>query len=99
MKLSELKKISDPDEVFRRFKKYKGSDDATIGISYRDDKKYMVRVNGERLIHFGSKMQDYTLHKNEERRKSYLARSGGIKGEWRDDKWSANQLSRSLLWM
>ena len=98
MKLSELKKISDPDEVFRRFKKYKGGDNATIDISHRDDKKYMVRVDGKRLVHFGSKMQDYTLHKNEERRKSYLARSGGIKGEWRDDKYSSNNLARNLLW-
>ena len=98
MKLSELKKISDPDEVFRRFKKYKGGDNATIDISHRDDKKYMVRVDGKRLIHFGSKLEDFTKHGDEKRRLSYLARSGGIKGDWRNDKWSPNMLSRSLLW-
>jgi predicted nucleic acid-binding protein len=38
------------------------------------------------------------VHADEARRKSYLARSAGIKGDWRDDKWSANNLARELLW-
>ena len=104
MKLSELIKISDPAEVKRRFEKYRGATKATIEPSPRQDKKYLVRVaaaDGQRgrAIHFGSTMADFTKHGDEARRKSYLARSAGIRGDWQDDKWSANQLSRSLLWM
>lgn len=103
MKLSELVKISDPQEVKRRFEKYRGSAKATIEPSPREDKKYLVRVaaaDGKRgrAVHIGSTMADFTKHADEQRRKSYLARSAAIKGDWRDDKWSANNLSRELLW-
>jgi len=103
MKLSELIKISDPVEVKRRFEKYRGTSKAEISVSPREDKKYMIRVaaadgNRGRIIHIGSKLADFTKHGDEVRRKSYLARSGGIKGDWKSDKWSANMLSRALMW-
>lgn len=98
MKLADLLKVSDPNEVRRRFNKYKGNDKATLEISHREDKKYLVRVDGKRAIHFGSTMSDFTKHGDEIKRKSYLARSAGIRGDWRDDKWSANNLARNLLW-
>lgn len=118
MKLADLVKVSDPDEVAKRFKAYRGKDKATIEPSPREDKKYMVRVaatlrshrsaNAEldgvagatrgRAIHFGSTLPDYTKHGDEKRRQAYLTRSAGIKGDWRDDKWSANNLARALLW-
>jgi len=103
MKLSELVKISNPTEVYKRFEKYRGGAKATIEPSPRADKKYLVRVaaaDGKRgrAIHFGSHMEDFTKHGDEARRKSYLTRSAGIKGDWREDKWSGNQLARNLLW-
>lgn len=103
MKLSELIKVSDPAEVKRRFEKYRGTAKATIEPSPREDKKYLIRVAPVagvrgRAIHIGSKLEDFTKHGDEARRKSYLARSAGIKGDWRDDKWSANNLARVLLW-
>lgn len=98
MKLSELIKISNPDEVKRRFEKYRGSTKATIEPSPRTDKKYLVRVDGKRAIHFGSTMPDFTKTADETKRRNYLARSAGIKGDWKSDKWSANNLARSLLW-
>ena len=103
MKVSELIKISDPTEVKRRFEKYRGSAKATIEPSPRADKKYLVRVAAAtgvpgRAVHIGSTLADFTKHGDEARRKSYLARSAGIKGDWRDDKWSANNLARALLW-
>lgn len=103
MKLSDLVKISDPAEVKRRFEKYRGTAKAEISVSPRVDKKYMVRVAAAggvrgRIVHIGSTMADFTKHADEAKRKSYLARSAGIKGEWRDDKWSANNLSRALMW-
>lgn len=104
MKLVDLVKVSDPVEVKRRFEKYRGSAKATIEPSPREDKKYMIRVAGVpgatrgRTIHIGSTLEDYTKHGDEAKKKSYLARSAGIKGDWRDDKWSANNLARELLW-
>lgn len=44
----------------------------------------------EKIVRFGHSMPDGT--KNTKRRKSYCARSGGIKGK--DDKLSANYWSR-----
>lgn len=103
MKLTELIKISDPAEVKRRFEKYRGTTKAEISVSPREDKKYMIRVaaadgNRGRIIHIGSTLADFTKHGDEVRRKSYLARSAGIKGDWKSDKWSANSLSRALMW-
>ena len=44
----------------------------------------------EKIVRFGHSMPDGT--KNKERRKSYCARSGGIKGK--NDKFSKNYWSR-----
>jgi hypothetical protein len=103
MKLSELIKISDPVEVKRRFQIYRGTAKAGISVSPREDKKYMIRVvaadgNRGRIIHIGSTMPDFTKTGDEVKRNSYLARSAGIKGDWKSDKWSANNLSRALMW-
>ncbi len=103
MKLNELIKISNPAEVKRRFEKYRGAAKATIEPSPRPDKKYLIRVAAAggmrgRAVHIGSTMSDFTKHGDEVKRKMYLARSAGIKGDWRDDKWSPNMLSRELLW-
>lgn len=64
---------------------------------------YVMKDGKKRLIHFGnSNMEDFTQHKDEKRRKSYLARSGGIKNKegklTKDDKNSSNFYSRKYLW-
>lgn len=68
--------------------------------SDRAGKKKMVlaKEGGKvKLIHFGdSSMQDYRQHRSKERRKSYCARSAGIKGG--KGKLSANYWSRKVLW-
>lgn len=74
--------------------------------STKSGKKGMVYVKsgsgGKRLIHFGdSSMQDFRQHKDQDRRKSYCARSGGIKGKGgktAGNKNSANYWSRKVLW-
>jgi hypothetical protein len=43
-------------------------------------------------------MEDYTKHKDPVRLKSYLARAMGIKGDWKKNKYSPNNLSVHLLW-
>lgn len=68
--------------------------------SDRPGKKKMVLAkdgSAVKLIHFGdATMKDYTQHGSKSRRKSYCARSGGIKGG--DGKLSANYWSRKVLW-
>jgi hypothetical protein len=64
---------------------------------------YVMKNGSKKLIHFGdSSMKDFTQHGNEKRRKSYLARSGGIKNKQgkltKNDKNSANYWSRKENW-
>lgn len=69
--------------------------------SNRKGKKKMVLAkvwSKVRLVHFGdSSMKDYTQHKDKDRKKSYCARSKGIKG-WGKDKLKANYRARKKLW-
>ena len=74
--------------------------------STRKGKKGMVYVmkdGKKKLIHFGdSSMKDFTQHGDEKRKKSYLARSGGIRNkegkQTKNDKNSANYWSRKVNW-
>ena len=56
-----------------------------------------------KVVGFGLRgYQDFRQHKNPERRKNYLARSGGIRNKsgslTKDDKFSANHWARKVLW-
>jgi len=55
-------------------------------VSKAKNKKFSVYVKngkgGIKLIHYGdSRYKDFTQHKDEKRRKSYLARAKGIKNK------------------
>ena len=95
--VNNINEISNPAKVKANFRKYKGNDDAQLELSEKKDKKYKVIHDGK-TTHFGSTMEDYTKHKDEIRRKSYLARAQGIKGNWKSNKYSANNLAIYLLW-
>ena len=50
-------------------------------------------------VHFGDiEYEDFTKHKDQERRKRYLSRAKNIKGDWKDNKYSSNNLSMNILW-
>lgn len=68
-------------------------------------KKVVLAKKGDevKLVKFGLRgMEDFTQHKDPERRKNYLARSAGIKDKsgkpTKDDKFSPNFWSRKVLW-
>ena len=42
--------------------------------------------------------EDFTKHKNEERRQDYLSRATKIKGNWKNNKYSPNNLAINILW-
>lgn len=95
--VSNINAVSNPTKVKKNFNKYKGNDNAVLSLSSKPDKKYKVIHNGK-TTHFGSTLPDYTKTGDETKKKSYLARSGGIKGDWKNNKYSANNLARNLLW-
>ncbi len=76
--------------------------------STRRRKKYMIQSpEGKWVVrratlwgaHFGAMgYADYTKHKDEIRRIHYLQRSTNIKGRWKENPYSANNLAIHGLW-
>ena len=59
----------------------------------------MVTTKKGNIVHFGQiGYEDFTKHKNKTSRKNYLARSRKIRGNWKSNKYSPNNLSIHLLW-
>lgn len=98
-KYDELLNFSNPKAVYKKARSIYGPD-TEIKISTRKDKKYMIYdIYNNKWIHFGQMgYEDYTKHKNEERRMNYLLRASNIKGNWIDNPYSPNNLSIVLLW-
>lgn len=93
-----LSDVSNITKAKANFNRYKGNDNAILRPSTRKGKKFDVVYNG-RTTSFGDiNLADYTKHKDDGKRKNYLARSGGIKGDWKKNKYSANNLARNVLW-
>ena len=90
---------SNYDVVLNNAKKYLGNN-VVIKKSSNKGKKFMVlNPNTNKYIHFGATgYEDYTKHKDKERKDRYLARANKIKGRWRDDKYSPNNLAINILW-
>ena len=93
-----ISKYSNPPQVYRLASKYLGKK-AKIGLSTKKNKKYMVTTPDGKIVHFGEMgYEDFTRHKDKTRRKNYLTRSRKIRGNWKSDKYSANNLAIHLLW-
>lgn len=55
--------------MFQNYKSY------ILTKSYRPDKKWMVLSDNGKIIHFGQQgAEDYTIHKDDERKINYLKR-------------------------
>lgn len=94
-----LNKYSDPITAQRMAFKYLGKT-AKIYPSNRPEKKYQIfDPKNNKWIHFGQiGYEDYTKHLDKKRRKNYLNRTKYMRGNWKDNKYSANNLSRNILW-
>jgi hypothetical protein len=89
-KVSDIKKVNKLSKMI--YKK-------TVEPSTRKNKKYMIMNDDNKLVHFGDlRYRDYTKHQDEERRKRYIGRATKIKGNWKSDKYSPNNLAINLLW-
>ena len=91
-KLQELKKWSDPAEVAKIGKKL----NLDIFVSTRKDKKYMVKLDDNKVVHFGQmNYEDYTKHKDLKRRDLFRKRNH----KWASyPKDSAGWLAYHILW-
>ena len=70
-----------------------------VETSTRKNKKYMILNDDNKYVHFGdSRYMDYTKHNDPERLKKYLSRATKIRGNWKKDKYSPNNLAINLLW-
>ena len=97
MYTKELLKYSNPIIAQKRAYAYLGKT-AKLYPASKKQKKYRI-WNGEKWINFGQLgYQDYTRHKDKTRRRSYLARSRKIRGDWKRNKYSPNNLSIHILW-
>jgi hypothetical protein len=97
--MDDIKQYSNPKVVFKNAKKYLGKD-VNIQLSNKPVKKYMIlNPNTNKWVYFGQNgFEDYTKHKDEKRRENYLKRTANIRGNWKDNPYSSNNLSRYILW-
>lgn len=96
---SRLYKYSNPRKAQKMAYKYLGKT-AKLYPADKKDKKYKIwDPYHNKWVNFGQLgYEDYTKHKNKTRRKSYLSRSTKIKGDWKRNKYSPNNLSIHILW-
>jgi hypothetical protein len=96
----EINKYSNPLKVRKNLNKYLGKE-VELYLSSNPKKKYMIKNPQGRWVHFGQMnppMEDYTKHQDINRKNKYLARATKIRGEWKDNPYSSNNLSINLLW-
>lgn len=97
-KSKEILKWSNPYKVQEMANKYFDSN-VKIHLSDKKEKKYMLQDDKGKWVHFGQMgYQDFTKHQDEDRRRRYLNRATNMRGDWRDDLYSPNNLSIHLLW-
>jgi hypothetical protein len=94
-----LKKYSNPVIAQKMAYKYLGKT-AKLYPGKTKNKKYSIfDAKNNKWVSFGQLgYEDYTQHKNKTRRKSYLKRASNIKGNWKHNKYSPNNLSIHVLW-
>jgi hypothetical protein len=94
----EISDYSDIGRVERNATRYFGKR-VPLYLSQRKNKKFCIQKPDGNWVHFGAMgYEDFTKHQDPVRQRNYLKRSGNIKGDWRDDPYSPNNLARAILW-
>ena len=91
--------FSNPSVALQKAKQYLGNN-VDFQLSNKPAKKYMIwDPHIMKWIYFGQMgYEDFTKHNDSQRRYNYLRRTANIKGKWRENKYSPNNLSRHILW-
>jgi len=99
VRFKQLLTVSNPNIVRKNLKQYLGSG-YELYMSDKINKKYMIfDQSTDTMISFGDlRFEDFTKHNDLQRRERYLKRATKIKGNWINDKLSANNLAMNLLW-
>jgi hypothetical protein len=93
-----LQSVSNPIEVQHNLSTYLNKP-IDLYQSTRKNKKYMVQNEDHKWRHFGDiRYSDYTKHQDSYRRARYLQRALNIRGTWKNDPYSPNNLSIYGLW-
>lgn len=98
-KIEDLADFSTFQTAQDKAEKYLG-DDAMLFASPKKDKKYRIYNPIKcKWVDFGQMgYEDFTKHHDETRRQNYLNRANNIKGNWKKDKYSPNNLAIHILW-
>ena len=97
-KNDELYLYSNPVKAQKNAFKYLGKN-ALLYKSKNVNKKYAIIEPSGKTTNFGQLgYSDFTKHNDKLRRKNYLTRTAGMKGNWKNNPYSANNLSRNILW-
>lgn len=98
-KRSKIWKVSNPIKAQKKAFQYLG-DDAILYLSDKEDKKYMIYdPTNDKMVHFGDiNYEDFLKHRNLSRRDAYISRAKNIKGDWKNNKYSSNNLSIHINW-
>jgi hypothetical protein len=89
---------SNPREAQEKAFKIYGKN-AILYRSKAKNKKYSIVNPKGKIVNFGQiGFEDFTKHKDASRRHNYLTRTANMKGNWKNDGYSANNLSRNILW-
>ena len=101
--IKEDKNILTGEEFKKLIKNAKKLGAESLDYSSRKNNKYMATLSSGKKVHFGSpKYEDFTIHKDEDRRKKYLARAKKIKNKKGELTYtnpeSSNYWSVNLLW-
>jgi hypothetical protein len=95
----KLLKYSNPKIAQHMAYKYLGKT-AKLYPSNHPQKKYKIcDKKNKKWVYFGQiGYEDYTKHKDKKRRTNYLTRTKYMRGNWKNNRYSANNLSRNILW-
>ena len=90
---------SSPKKAQKMAYRYLGKT-AKLYPARNSQKKYRIcDQKNKKWVNFGQMgYEDFTKHKNVSRRENYLRRSKNIRGTWKKNKYSPNNLSRNILW-
>jgi hypothetical protein len=91
--------VSDPKVVQVKLSKWLNQE-VELLVSPIKNKKYRIwDTRNSKFIDFGDiRYEDFTKHKDKDRRDNYLARAKKIKGAWKSNPYSANNLAIYGLW-
>jgi hypothetical protein len=91
---------SNPSKAFLNTKKYLGKNSLLLPSTIKNKKYMVLNPSTNKMVSFGDlRYDDFLKHQSIQRKNNYIKRASMIKGDWKDDKYSPNNLSIHILWV